>query len=416
MKAIKIDDGIHWIGASISTNDLFEGIWPIPDGVTLNSYVVKGEEKTAIIDLVGDWGNAPKILINELESVGVKIEDIDYLILNHIEPDHTGDLRKFFELTKKAQIITSKKGKPLVEQYYCIPEDAITVVGDGDTLDLGGRKLDFFDIPNVHWPETMATYDKTTKTLFSCDAFGSYGSLIGSLFDDENSAEQHKFFQKESLRYYANIVGPFSNFVIKAINKIVEAKVEINTICPSHGLVWRGNPMEIIKRYQTYANYMKDFAEPKITVVWGSMYGNTEIMLQAVLRGIAKEKVPVEVFRVPQHDNSYILSSVWESAGLVFGMPTYEYKMYPPMSYTLDLIAEKRAQFKKVLRFGSYGWSGGAQKVFDEKTAKLKWDIMNPLEFQGTPSDEDLELGEKMGQELAQQVKAIPAKLLKICD
>ncbi len=410
MKALKVKENIHWIGANVSTNDLFEGIWPIPDGVTINSYVVKGE-KIAIIDLIRDWAEASSYFLEELKSLGISMKDVDYIVLNHIEPDHTGDLKTLFDMAEKAQIVTTKKGKPLVEQFYgCTKEDDIRTVESGDSIDLGdGKKLTFYEIPNVHWPETMATYEEQTKTLFSCDAFGSFGALRGSLFDDEINEDYHEFYERESLRYYANIVGPFSNFVLKAIDAL--GPLEIDTICPSHGLVWRGDPGRIVDRYKNYANYMKDYAEPKITVVWGSMYGNTELGLRAVLRGIAREGVPVEVYRVPEENISYVLSSAWESAGLVFGMPTYEYKMYPPMRNVVEMLAEKRAYKKKVFRFGSYGWSGGAQREFDQKTEKLKWDFVEPVEFKGRPFDHDLELLEKRGKELAKQVKEIPVKL-----
>ncbi len=408
MKATKITDGIYWIGANISTNDLFEGLWPIPNGVTINSFVVKGD-KIAIIDLVRDWSGAQSTLIDELNSIGISIKDVDYFIVNHLEPDHTGDLRGFNELSGKAEIITSKKGKPLVEAFYGITEN-VRAVSSGDTLDLGqGKVLTFYDIPNVHWPETMATFENSTGTLFPCDAFGSFGALKGSLFDDENSEDDHLFYENESLRYYSNIVGPYSNFVLKAIDAL--GPLDIKIIAPSHGLVWRGNPGTIVNRYKAYANYMNDYAEPKITVIWGSMYSNTEKMLRAVLKGIASEGVHVEIFRVPEDDKSYILASAWESAGLVFGMPTYEYKMYPPMQDLISLLAKKHVWHKKVFRFGSYGWSGGAQKHFDQMIEKLKWDCLEPLEFQGGATDEDLDKGFEMGKKFALEVKKIPKKL-----
>ncbi len=409
MKATKITDGIHWVGANISTNDLFEGIWPIPDGVTINSYVVKGD-KIAIIDLVRDWAGAPSYLMSELNSIGIDIRDVDYFILNHLEPDHSGDLKTFCQLAGNPQIITTEKGAQLIKGFYEI-EDNVRVVRSGDTLDLGGgKKFTFYEIPNVHWPDTMATYEEQSKILFSCDAFGSFGAQRGSLFDDENCKTDHQFYEAESLRYYANIVGPFSNFVLKAIDAL--GSLDIKMIAPSHGLIWRGNPGEIVKRYSAYAKYMNDYAEPEITVIWGSMYGNTEVMLRAILQGIAKVGVPVNVFRVPEAHISYILASAWKSAGLLIGMPTYEYKMYPPIAYALDILAEKHVWHKKVLRFGSYGWSGGAQKQFEQKTERLKWDLLPPLEFQGAPTDDDLEKAIEAGEELAKQVKAIPPKLV----
>jgi anaerobic nitric oxide reductase flavorubredoxin len=408
MKAVEITDGIYWIGANISTNDLFEGIWPIPHGVTINAYVVKGE-KIALIDLIRDWEGASTYLLEELTSIGISIEAVDYFILNHLEPDHTGDLCALFKLAPHAEIITSKKGVPLVKAFYGIA-DKVRAATNGEKLNLGnGKELIFYEIPNVHWPETMATYESSTGTLLPCDAFGSFGAFKGSYFDDTTTKEDHRFFQEESLRYYANIVGPYSNSVLKAIEAV--GGLKINIIAPSHGLIWRKDPIRIVNRYKVYANYMNDYAEPKITIIWGTMYGNTELMLRAVLQGIAMEQVPVQIFRVPQTDASYVLASAWESAGLVFGMPTYEYRMYPPMAYILDLFDEKHVYHKKVFRFGSFGWSGGAQKLFDEKAAKMKWDCLSSLEFQGSPTEADLEKGIAQGRLLAQQVKVIPKKL-----
>ncbi len=408
MKAIELTENVYWIGANVSTNDLFEGIWPIPNGVTINSYIVKGD-KIAVIDLVRDWAGASTYFLDELRSIGIEPGDIDYFVLNHLEPDHTGDLKALYELTNNATIITSKKGVPLVKEFYGFEEN-VRGVSTGDEIDLGqGKTLQFYDMPNVHWPETMATFEKESGTLFPCDAFGSFGALKGCLFDDNTTKTDHKFYKRESLRYYANIVGPYSNFVLKAIKSLGSLPIKI--IAPSHGLVWRGDPGEIVRRYEVYANYMKDFAEPKISVIWGSMYGNTELMLRAVLRGVASEGVDVEIFRVPQDHVSYILASVWESAGIIFGMPTYEYKMYPPMKDALNIIAAKKSFFKKAFRFGSFGWSGGAEKEFRSMTEKLKWDFIDSLEFQGAPSEAQLEEGFQRGKLLAQQVKQIPPKL-----
>lgn len=415
MKAIKMFEDIYWVGANISSDDPFEGIWPIPSGVTLNSYAVIGD-KIAVIDLVREWVEAPKYFFSELKSIGIELSKIDYIILNHLEPDHTGILRIIDQFAPNAKIITTKKGAELVEHFYGIKgEDRVQTITDGETLDLGkGKILQFFEVPNVHWPETMVTYEQQSKILFSCDAFGSFGTFKGSIFDDETCEEDHRYFREETLRYYSNIVANFSSFVLKAIEKLKD--LEIKMIAPSHGLIWRKNVGAIIERYRVYANYGKDFAEPVITIVWGSMYGNTETMLRSVIKGVASEHVHFHLYRVPYDEPSFILSSAWESAGLIFGMPTYEYKMFHPMAEIIDLFANKKVRFKKVFRFGSYGWSGGAQKEFDEKTAKLKWEILNLHEFRGAPTKEDLEEGFKKGAELARLVKKIPKKLNEHLD
>lgn len=402
MKAIPMVDGIYRIGANIQNGDLFEGLWPIPDGVSLNAYVVKGE-KLAMIDLVRDWNDAPTEIKKQLESVSLKISDFDYIILNHLEPDHAGWLDEFLTENPDIEIITTKKGAALVKNFFNNAKNIREVIS-GDVLDLGqGKELVFEEVPNVHWPETMVTYEKSSKILFSCDAFGSYGCVSEAIFDDQISEEDHQFFEKEALRYYANIVSSFSTFVLKAIERL--ADFDIKMIAPSHGIIWRENPQIIIDRYVKYAGYLKGEAEPEITIVWGTMYGHTHEVLNSVIQGIRSEKVPVHVHQVPNEDVSYALASAWRSKGLIFGMPTYEYKMFPPVAYVIDIFERKHVWHKKVFRFGSFGWSGGAQKEFDAKTEKLKWDFLDPVEWAGKADEEVLKVAYERGKELARSVK-----------
>ena len=402
MKAVEMTEGIYYLGANIKNGDLFEGMWPIPDGVSLNCYVVKGE-KTALIDFVGDWGNAPADIQKQLASIPLALSSIDYLVLNHLEPDHTGWLADFIKTAPDVKIVTNTKGVPLLREFFGITENIITV-DSGDSISLGNNKeLIFQNIPNVHWPETMVTYEKESGILFSCDAFGSYGSVGEAVFDDELSEEEHNFFDKESLRYYANIVGSFSSFVLKAIEKLKD--LEIKMIAPSHGIIWRENPGVIIERYKKFAAYMNGPAEKEITVIWGSMYGNTEKVLKSVIKGIRSESVPVHIHKVPEEDVSEILASAWKSQGLIFGMPTYEYKMYPPIASVINMFKVKHIKNKKVFRFGSYGWVGGAKKDFDESTEKMKWDFIDPLEWQGAADDEVHKIAFQKGKELAAIIK-----------
>ena len=250
MKAYPITDSVFALHTDIGSTDLFEGIWPIPHGVSLNSYVVKGE-KTVLIDLVRDWCDAPKVLAAELATIGVKLTDIDYLVLNHLEPDHTGWLAEFRELNPRVEILATAKGIELVKSFYKQTE-GLRAVKSGDTLDLGkGKVLTFVEAPNVHWPETMVTWDESSGTLFSCDAFGSYGRLGDRIFDDQFSDKEHEFFERETLRYYANIVASFGVFVKRAVQKL--SALDIKVIAPSHGMVWRKDPKHIIDLYMKYA-------------------------------------------------------------------------------------------------------------------------------------------------------------------
>jgi flavorubredoxin len=402
MKAREIAGGIYRIGANITNGDLFEGMWAIPDGVSLNAYVVRGE-KTALVDLVRDWDDAPMKIRDQLASISVDVKKIDYLVLNHLEPDHTGWLGTFRDLCPGAEILTTVKGAALVKSFYGI-EDGVRTVKSGDALDLGaGKKLVFVEAPNVHWPETMLSYEPSAGVLFSCDAFGSYGSVGAELFDDELSEEGHAFFERETLRYYANIVAGFSSFVEKAVAKL--GGLEINIIAPSHGILWRENPRTIIDRYLRYAAYARGPAEPEVTLVWGSMYGNTEKVVEAALEGLKESGVPAHVFQIPHDDISRILAAAWKSTGLIFGMPTYEYKMFPPVAHVIDELGRKKVFGRKVFRFGSFGWSGGAAKDLAEITAKFNWSFIEQVEFPGCPGAADYELVKTRTKELAEIVK-----------
>jgi flavorubredoxin len=401
VKARAITGYIYCVHADIRTSDLFEGIWPIPEGVSLNSYVVKGQ-KTAVIDLFRDWTGAAGQVEDALASIGMAFSDADYLILNHLEPDHTGWLREFREKNPKVEIISTAKGIELVKSFYKI-NTGLRAVKDGDTLDLGGRLLTFYETPNIHWPETMVTWEAESGTLFPCDAFGSFGALNEKVFDDEFSPAEHVYFEAESLRYYANIVSSFSVFVERAVQKL--AGLDIRCVAPSHGMVWRKNPKTIIERYLRYAGYAKGPAEKEIAVIWGSMYGNTKAGVDAVLKGIAAEGVPYSCRRVPDENVSYVLADAYKSSALVLAMPTYEYAMFPPMAYVLDICRRKHITGKKVLRIGSWGWVGGAKKDYEAVLTGLKWESLESVEWAGYPGPGDLTLLEQRGRELAKAFK-----------
>ena len=402
MKAQAITDNVYCIHADIQTTDLFEGIWPIPDGVSLNSYIVKGE-KTVLIDLFRDWTGAMKQVEGALASIGIDFKEVDYLILNHVEPDHTGWLREFKAINPGVEIISTQKGVDMVKTFYKI-DTGLRAVKDGDTLDLGGgRTLTFFETPNVHWPETMVTWEAASGILFSCDAFGSYGTLGDRVFDDQFDEKEHVFFEREALRYYSNIISSFSIFVDRAIQKL--AGLDIKCVAPSHGLVWRKDPKKIINRYAKYASWAKGPAEKEIAVIWGSMYGNTKAGVDAVVNGIEKEGIPYTLHQVPNEDVSYVLAAAYKSSGLVIAMPTYEYAIFPPMAYVLDIFRRKHIFGKKALRIGSWGWVGGAKKEYDALLVNLKWDSLDFFEWAGYPTEAEFTVLEQKGQELALKIK-----------
>jgi flavorubredoxin len=386
----KIVDNVYRISVNIEDKGyLFEGIWPVPHGISINGYLIKAE-KNVLIDLTQNIFDFPAEITRQIEGASLEIEDIDILIMNHMEPDHSGWLREFCKKNKKAVIYCTKKAVPLLEAFAGVPQERAVAITDGMELTVGDYELQFFETPNIHWPETMMTYERKRKILFSCDAFGSYGSIDeDKIFDDQISQEKHQFYESEALRYYANIVATFSSFVLRGLEKL--KGLDIKIICPSHGIIWRENPAVIINDYKRYAEYSKGPAERDVTIIWSSMYGNTQQVMNTIIEVLRKREIPVHVFRVPGDEAGYVLASAWKSAGLVFCMPTYEYKMFPPMAQMIDELLVKKVTNKKVYRFGSFGWVGGAQKDFEATTEKAGWDILGHYEWQGAPTDADQE-------------------------
>ncbi len=405
MKTIKIANNTYQLPVNVE-GFLFEGLWEMPNGVSINSYIIKGE-KTAIIDGFGGWDGAPETLYALLDELDIKPESIEYLIVNHMEPDHSAWIEDFKKINSNFKIVCSQKSAELLEAFYDHTENII-ITNEDYTLDLGnGHELKFIDVPNVHWPDTIATFDTSTGVLFSCDAFGSFGKVGDNCFDDMLTEEELVFFEEEAVRYYSNIIASFSMFVTKAVQKCKELPIKI--IAPGHGIMWRGNIDRIIDDYERYASYQKGIAKEEITVIWGSMYGMTEQAVNHAVKVLESENIKINVHRVPDTDMGTILTSVWNSTGVILAMPTYEYKMFPPLAAALDELGRKKANCRKAFRFGSYGWSGGAQRELDEIMTKhrMNWDFIEPVEFKGNAREDDLRLIEEGVKELVSKVREI---------
>jgi anaerobic nitric oxide reductase flavorubredoxin len=324
MPAHEIRPDVFWIGLNDRTTDLFEGLWPITqEGVSYNSYLVL-DEKRVIIDLAKSI-KADEYL-TQLEEL-TDISKIDYIVINHMEPDHTGLLQIFRKLAPQAVILGSAKTKEMLSGFFSI-QDHVRVVSDGETLPVGQRRLKFLSTPFIHWPETIMTYEESHRILFSCDAFGGYGALRGSVFDDE--CTDFDFYEKEALRYYSNILANYSARVLDAIGKL--AGIPIDIVAPSHGLIWRKEPQRIIQLYKKWAECASGKTEPGITLIYGSMYGHTERMMNAVARGISRAGVPIEIFDAARTHVSYILPSLWLKTGVMVGAPTYEVRLFPSVA------------------------------------------------------------------------------------
>lgn len=402
MKKFKIADGIHMLTMNVE-DILFEGIWEIANGVALNSYIVQGE-KNAIIDGVIGWDGIPETLYENLEEIGVDPRNIDYLIVNHMEPDHSGWISNFRKVKDDFTIICTDKAAKMVSSFY--GEDKIRIVKEGDTLDLGnGKVLSFHLVPNVHWPDTMYTYERSTKTLFSCDMFGAFGRMVDHCFDDELTPEEIDFFETEGIRYYSNVMATFTSNVRKAIEKA--KSLEIDIIAPGHGPVYRKNPQKIMDDYYRFSQYAEGAGKNEITILWGSMYGMTAKAVEHVEKVLQREGVKYNKLEMPLESESEMIATVFKSAGIIIAAPTYEYKLFPPVAAALSEIGRKKITGKVAFRFGSYGWSGGAEKELNEiiERNKMNWSFIESVEFEGAPKEEDLAKIEAKVLELIEKMK-----------
>ncbi len=391
---IEIVPGISWIGVNDRETDLFEAMWPLPEGISYNSYLIT-DEKTALVDTVKKTH-----LSQYVENIRKALpagRGIDYLIINHIEPDHSGAIPVLKGLFPGMKIVGNKKTLEFLKDFYGITSDT-TVVSDGDTLSLGSRTLSFIITPMVHWPETMMTYEPASRMLFSGDAFGGFKTLDGGLFDDEIAISD---FDSELLRYFSNIIGKFSPMVQKAITKIKD--LDIGIIATTHGPVWRKAPGYVIGKYDLWSRYT---AEPGIVLVYASMYGNTLKMAEAVARGLALQGTKtVRMYDVARTSPSYIIRDAWQYKGIILGSCTYELGLFPPMRYLVELFEEKGLRDRKLGIFGSYGWTGGAVKHLRAFAEKTSWELIEPVVEVKCSADADgldqcIQLGRSMAKAL----------------
>ena len=393
--AIPVADNIYWVGVNDRQTDLFEGMWPLPRGVSYNSYVVAGE-KVALMDTVKE-GTMPMFL----ERIGNVLADnpqIDYLVIHHLEPDHSGSIPHLKKLFPNMTIVGNKKTAEFLEHLFDIT-DGVQIVKDGDEIDLGGKILQFFMTPMVHWPETMMSYEQETKTIFSGDAFGGFGTLDGSIFDDELDIP---YFEDEILRYFSNIVGKYTGPVQKAIAKLND--IDIKTVCATHGPVWRSKPDEIIGLYDKWS---KQETEPGIVIAYGSMYGNTAKMMESVASGVTEAGCSeIRVHDLSRSHLSYVIRDIWRYKGLILGSSTYDLGMFPPVDALVKLLQAKKLSNRTVGIFGSYGWSGGAVKGLKEYAENTNQNLVEPvIESRFTPGDDLLEQCRQLGFNVAQEVK-----------
>jgi flavorubredoxin len=390
----KIVDGVYYVGVNDRDTHLFENIWPLPKGVSYNSYLIV-DEKTALIDTVKV--NKMKEYIEKITQI-LDGKPLDYLIINHMEPDHSGAISSIVHAFPNVKIVGNKKTFEFIKAMYHL-EGNFYEVKDGDEINLGSRTLKFYMTPMVHWPETMMTYDTKDKILFSGDAFGGFGSLDGGIFDDEVDIS---YFENEIRRYYSNIVGKFGPMVQKALQKL--SGLDVKIVCSTHGPVWRTNPMHIVSAYDRWSKYEY---EEGVVIAYGTMYGNTEKMADYIARVLAEEGVKnIRVMNTSTTHESFIINEIWRFKGVILGTCTYNNWIFPPMENLVINLSHKGLPNRVFGVFGTYGWSGGGVKGIIEYIQKNKWQLVGePVEVQFSPKEEDFERLRKLAIDMAKAVK-----------
>lgn len=380
MREIKISDRIWFVGENDRRKELFENNWPLPYGVSLNTYVVN-DEKTALIDTI-EFGVAGNYIAKIKRVLAGK--PLDYLVVNHLEPDHASMIEGVLQAFPGVKVVGNMQTFKILQHYYSIPEENKLQVKDGEELVLGESVLQFFTAPWVHWPETMVTYEKSTKTLFSCDAFGGFGALDGGIFDTNANFEAH--YLSEMRRYYSNIVAKYSNMVQKALAKL--GGLDIARICPSHGLVWN-NPAKVVALYDKWS---KQEADKGVVIAYASMYGNTEQMADHIGNLLGEKGIEVRTFDVSNTHVSYILNEIWKYKAVVLGTCAYNTKMHPMMEHLCNEINLNEPKNKIWSLFGSSTWNGAGVKDLKKFAEENKLEICGPVvEMTGAASPEKIE-------------------------
>ena len=370
MAITEIHPGIHYVGVNDRTTTRFEALWSLPTGVSYNAYLAAGE-KIALIDTVEEAFGS-RLEDNIREAIGDRA--IDYLIVNHMEPDHSSSITALRRIYPHMQIVGNAKTLQMIGGFYGIASGTIEVK-EGDTLDLGGKTLSFHMIPMVHWPETMVTWCAEERTLFTGDAFGTFGALDGGITDSQVETDR---YWDEMRRYYACIVGKYGGPVQKALQKV--RTLPVATICPTHGPVWQQQIAKVMDIYDRLSRYE---GEPGVVIAYGSMYGNTEQMAERIARNLAAEGVgPVRVYNLSYADPSVVLRDVFRFDTLLVGGPTYNGGLFPPVAELLDRIAARCVPNRNFGFFGSFCWAGASVRLLAEFAQKMKWEpICEPVEM-----------------------------------
>jgi anaerobic nitric oxide reductase flavorubredoxin len=394
MVNVVLKEGVNWVGVADWNIRDFHG-YITSRGSTYNAYLIS-DEKTALVDTVKNaFSNELIGNISELTS----LEKIDYIIVNHVEMDHSSSLPIIMKLAKNAKIISSQRGKDALIEHYGADFNVVETVKTGDELKLGKRTLRFIEAPMLHWPDSMFTYIVEDKILMPNDAFGQHFASSGRFDDEVDECE----LMEEAKTYYANILTPFAPLITRKIQEVVQMGIPIEMIAPSHGIIWRKDPSKIIN---AYLNWSSSAAKQKAVVVFDTMWGSTDKMARAITEGIKSGGLEVKLLKLRATDNTDVVTEILEAKAVVVGSPTLNNQMFPSLGMFLTYITGLKPKGKLWGFFGSFGWGGGAVRDMVEMAKKAGFEVHEPsIEIKYVPDKEDLKKCFDFGQQIARKIK-----------
>ncbi|UCF91105.1 MAG: FprA family A-type flavoprotein [Desulfobacterales bacterium] len=388
-KPAELKDGVYWVGALDWNVREFHG-YTTSRGSTYNAYLVRGE-KTALVDTV-KAGFFPEML-SRIESI-MDPADIDYLIVNHVEMDHSGAVPLFAERFPHVQLVATDNGIKALQRHYR-KEWSIQKVKTGDEIALGRKTLQFLEAYMLHWPDSMFTYLKEDCILLPNDGFGQHFASYHR-FDDENTLET---VMDEAAKYFGNILMPLAPLIPPLLKKVKKMGIPIEMIAPSHGVIWRSHPDKII---QAYSDWSAGVAEDRVLIIYDTMWQSTATMARAIAQGISNAGVENKLIHVRRNHRSDIMKEILSAKVLVFGSPTINEGIFPTVAELLIYLKGLRPLKKKGLAFGSYGWGGEAIPAINDALKGMGIEVIDPgLSVMYVPGDEDLENCVKLGEKIA---------------
>lgn len=385
----KLKADVYWIGAVDWDRRIFDELIPLPDGTTYNSYLVTGSEKTALIDTVDP--TMTDVLINNLNELDIK--NIDYVVANHAEQDHSGSLPQILKQYPNSEVLATPQCKTLLQNLLLIPEDRITAVKERETLSLGDKTLEFIHAPWVHWPETMVTYLPEDNILFTCDLFGSHLATSDLYVTDEAT------IYDAAKRYYAEIMMPFRTIIHRNLKKIEDLEIEM--IAPSHGPLY-DRPESILQAYRDWVN-----SPPKniVIVPYISMHGSTKKMVEHLVDALIQRGVTVKQFNLAKTDIGKLAMALVDGATIVVGSPTVLVGPHPNVIYAAYLTNILRPKLKFASVIGSYGWGSRMVERIKQIISDLKIELLDPVITKGAPKEEDFAALDKLADKILSKHK-----------